>query len=218
MISKNKLHTQVYASMSNTIRVVSCLGMARRVVWLEPDHTQWRTRWWRVTALLGVGEVPTISIYLYKYIYPYMYIYIHILIYIYVYVHVYINIYKQMYIHIYMYNCIDIHTCMVASQLYMYICIHVVGILSFPCLCPILHVEKVMWFNPHSMSVGHIVKTRYTEHLLSYPPYGAREWTWGPELWASGWRKNLPSEGGHNIPALASRPLWQASGWLLSYT
>jgi len=130
MISKKKLHTQVCASMSNTIRVVSCLGMARRVVWLEPDHTQWRTRWWRVTALLGVSEVPTISIYLYKYIYPYMYIYIHILIYIYVYVYVYINIYKQAYIQIYMYNCIDIHTCMVTLQLYMYICIHVYTSLS----------------------------------------------------------------------------------------
>jgi len=39
------LHTQVCASMSTTIRVVSCLGMAPRVVCLDPDHTALRTRW-----------------------------------------------------------------------------------------------------------------------------------------------------------------------------
>ena len=42
---KKKLHTQVCASMSTTIRVVSCLGMAPCVVCLDPDHTASRTRW-----------------------------------------------------------------------------------------------------------------------------------------------------------------------------
>jgi len=89
-ISKKKLHTQVCESMSNTIRVVSCLGMARRVVWLVPDHAASRTRWWRVTALLGVGEVPTIYIHvcIYMYAYKYKYMCIHIYIYMYIYIYV----------------------------------------------------------------------------------------------------------------------------------
>jgi len=39
VISKKQLHTQVCASMSNTIRVASCLRMARLVVWLVSGHT-----------------------------------------------------------------------------------------------------------------------------------------------------------------------------------
>ena len=51
-IMKQQKHTPQCASMSTTIRVVSCPGMASRVVCLDPDPTVLRTRWWRVTALL----------------------------------------------------------------------------------------------------------------------------------------------------------------------
>ena len=62
---KQQLHTPVCASMSTTIRVVSCPGMASRAACLDPDPTVLRTRWWRVTALLCVGDVATMSIYSY---------------------------------------------------------------------------------------------------------------------------------------------------------
>jgi len=40
-----------------------------------------------------------------------------------------------------------------------------VRILSLPCLCPVLDVEAIMWLNPHSMSVRHIVKTQHIIRL-----------------------------------------------------
>ena len=116
MIFKKKLHTQLCASMSITIRVVSCLGMAggshvlgwQDVLFDFNPTTLHRVHvgdaWLRF--LTWVRSQPYPHIHINMYIHIYIYIYISIYWYLYMYMYMCTWIYTNMYTWIYMYTCV----------------------------------------------------------------------------------------------------------------